>query len=155
MKPIALLILLGLLIPGCPRAATGLELTLSWPHPETTVPGRWMGSLSYFRTGVSAWPGFSEWGVTGMPPISRTQADSNLSGQVDSFAGAYGGHVFPLWSGLIRPGFQLGTVWEEVWKDGEEKAGSLSLYYAFRIQASCLTFILSNRGQGIGLNFSL
>lgn len=90
-----------------------------------------------------------------MPPLGGKEPGSEAAGTVDSFVGAYTGHVFPLWGGLVRPGFQLGSTWEEVWRSAETKRGSFALYYAFRIQASCLTVILSNRGQGLGVNFSL
>lgn len=156
MKRVLPFVLLALALMGRASSASGLELTLSWPHPESTTPGRVIGSLSYFQTGGSPWPGYSEWGFTAMPPIQRAEPAATLAGKVDSFVGGYAGHVFPLWGGLVRPGFQLGSLWEETWTNGGDRTGgALSLYYAFRVQASCLSFILSNRGQGLGVNFSL
>jgi hypothetical protein len=149
-------ILLALALMGRASAASGLELTLSWPHPESATPERVIGSLSFFQTGGSPWPGFSEWGFTAMPQLRRAVAPASLAGKVDSFVGGYAGHVFPLWGGLVRPGFQLGSLWEETWTgNGDGTRGRLGLYYAFRVQTSCLSFILSNRGQGLGVNFSL
>jgi hypothetical protein len=136
------------------RAAAGVEFTLSKPHPGYAAAARWIGSLSYFRLSLFPWPGFSEWGMTAMLPLDG-RAGAVPIHKADSYVGAYTGHVFPLWRGLVRPGFQVGSTWTEVGKEGGSLKGGFSLYYAFRIQASCLTYIVSNRGQGLGVNFSL
>lgn len=147
-------ILLSSLLVKPALAAAGLELTVSRPHPGYAAAERWIGSLSYFRLSLYPLPGFSEWGLTGMLPLGG-QAGPVPVHKADNFIGGYTGQVFPLWRGLIRPGFQVGSTWTEVGREDGSTRGGWELYYAFRIQASCLTFILSNRGQGFGLNFSL
>lgn len=148
-------LIMSVLVSHAATNAAGLELTLSKPHPGYAAEGRWIGSLSYFRISLYPWPGFSEWGITAMPPVGGPDSGPAQFDKADSFVGIYTGHVFPLWRGLIRPGFQLGSAWEEIGTSSGTTKGEFALYYAFRIQASCLTFILSNRGQGLGVNFSL
>lgn len=141
------------------EAFSGLELTVSKPYPGTALDNKGIYSLSYFTTGFSFWPGFSEWGITGMPSWGGI-ASSNDKSQTKSFVGLYGGHLFLLRGGFIRPGFELGSVWEETQMlQGHSNSivnqSQLALYYAFKVQVLCLSFLVSNMGYGIGLNFSL
>ncbi len=141
------------------QAFSGLELSVSKPHAGTALQNKGIYSLSYFTTGLSPWPGFSEWGMVAMPSWGPSDTTFSASPRTQSFVGLYGGHLFLLGSGIVRPGFELGTVWEDTRISQVGSApitrSNLSLYYAFKVQVLCLSFLVSNKGYGVGLNFSL
>jgi hypothetical protein len=160
MKPRFLWALgLGWALGSSSFAFSGLELSVSKAHSGTALSNKGIYTLSYFTTGLSHWPGFSEWGIVAMPGWSSVKSDTLNSRKVASFVGVYGGHLFLLGSGFIRPGFELGSLWKQIQVNKAESESptttNFGLYYSFKVQILCLTFLVSNQGYGLGLNFSL
>ncbi len=138
---------------------SGLEFSVSRAHSGAALLNKGIYALSYFTTGLSPWPGFSEWGMVAMPAWGSGGSGTLSSGKVASFVGVYGGHLFLLGGGFLRPGFELGSLWEQgqvnQTESGSRTTSNLGLYYSFKVQVLCLTFLVSNQGYGLGLNFSL
>jgi hypothetical protein len=156
------LILLPLL--AVPAAAwnTGMEAGLTWPYAGTAVAGRPILSLSGFSGTVSPVPGYREYGFLAMLPMGAIEAENlpaNGTQRVSETAGLYAGQLFLPFDGLVRPGFDLGWIWEKrsaALTEGTLRSDSgFGVYYAFKVQFSCLTFMASNLGLGGGINFSL
>jgi hypothetical protein len=157
MKPLLLILLL--LLQGVPRADQGMEVGFSMPYVGTAVPGRPIVSMSGFLGTVRPFPGFSEYGFLAMVPIGEPELDPAGRSRITELVGMYAGQLFLPFHGLVRPGFNLGWLWER--QSGFTREGAVhsdrvfSLYYAFKLQFSCLTFQVSNIGVGGGINFSL
>jgi hypothetical protein len=153
------LVALLLLFSRVPSANQGMEIGVSMPYAGTAVPGRPVVSLSGFLGTVSPFPGFSEYGFLAMVPIGDETLDPAGRSRITELVGMYAGQLFAPFHGLVRPGFNLGWIWES--QSGFSRDGSIhsdrefSLYYAFKVQFSCLTFQASNIGVGGGINFSL
>lgn len=154
-----LLIALLLLPCGNSMANRGMEIGVSMPYSGTAVPGRPIGMLSGFMGSLSSLPGYSEYGFIAMLPLGQVKMDSSGRSRITELVGMYGGQLLLPFQGLLRPGFNLGWLWEtqsRLSRDGtDESDRHLSLYYAFKLQFSCLTFLASNIGVGGGINFSL
>lgn len=158
MKRIILILLIGL---GSKfvHANQGLEFGLARPYPGTAVPGRPIISLSWFNQALLPLPGFTDYGFVAMLPLRKESPAPHSHELVRDFAGLYAGQIFLPFSGVVRPGFNLGWTWEtrSISKlNGESRSDShLSIYYAFKLQFSCLSFLISNKGIGGGFNFTL
>lgn len=138
------------------KAGQGMEFTLSKPYAKTTEPGRFILALSWFNGRLSQFPGFDEYGVTAMLPWGNEPQFHNDVERTTDFVGLYAGHLFLPFQGRIRPGFDLGWVWEGVGKSASKSPSrQFALYYAMKVQVSCLTFVLSSKGIGGGINLSL
>jgi hypothetical protein len=155
----AFLVALVFLSNGVPWANQGMEIGFAMPYSGTAVPGRPIVSLSGFLGTVRPFPGFSEYGFLAMVPIGEAEVDPSGRSRVTELAGMYAGQLFVPFQGLVRPGFNLGWLWEKrsrLSQDGAIQSDrEFSLYYAFKLQFSCLTFQASNIGVGGGINFSL
>lgn len=155
MKPAAIATCLWLALASV-RAEGGMEFGMSMPYAATAVPGRPILSLSWFTGKLTPIPGYAEYGFVAMLPMGDAAQVSAGQSRITDFAGMYAGHLFIPFHGLVRPGFNLGWLWEG--KSGSTGGTSarkgLSLYYALKVQASCLSFIASNKGIGGGFNFS-
>ncbi len=129
------------------------------PYANTAIEGRPILSLSWYTGRLFPLPGFDEYGFVGMLPIGNQTLGPSDNPRITDFAGLYAGRLFIPFHGSVRPGFNLGWVWEGKTipsTDGAfDSKRSLSVYYAFKVQFSCLTFIASNKGVGGGFNFSL
>jgi hypothetical protein len=136
-----------------------MEFGLSVPYARTAVEGRPILNLSWFTGRLHPIPGFAEYGFVAMLPVGGEEDRSSARPRITDFAGMYAGHLFVPFQGRVRPGFNMGWIWEG--KTDSSVPGAihssrfLSLYYAFKLQYSCLTFQASNKGIGGGLNFSL
>jgi len=154
-----ILVILLLLLYRVPLADQGMEIGFSMPYSRTAVPGRPIVSLSGFLGTVRPFPGFSEYGFLAMVPIGDTELDPAGRSRITELVGMYAGQLFVPFHGMVRPGFNLGWLWER--ESGLTQEGAVhsdrefSLYYAFKLQFSCLTFQVSNIGVGGGINFSL
>ncbi len=156
MKKSALLFLcvLGAFLEA--KGGQGMEFTLSKPYAETAEPRRFILALSWFNGRVSPFPGFDEYGVTAMLPWGNEPGSQDGPERTTDFVGLYAGHLFLPFQGRIRPGFDLGWVWEGVQKPASaHPSRQFALYYAMKVQVSCLTFVLSSKGIGGGINLSL
>lgn len=133
-----------------------MEFTVSKPYVKTTEPGLFILALSWFNERLSPFPGFDEYGVTAMLPWRNEPATQEGLERTTDFVGLYAGHLFLPFQGRIRPGFDLGWVWEGVGQSGSKSPSrQFALYYAMKVQVSCLTFVLSSKGIGGGINLSL
>jgi len=163
MKALGLVLLLS----GFVWAQTGLDLCFQKPFGGTAAGRTGIASLSYYAPSWNRLPGFSEYGLVGMPPIGFSEEDPLDHRRTTSFVGLYAGHLFLLYGGRLRPGFTLGTVWEETakpeWYQAQDGGfqkrnvadSKFGPYFAFKVQASLFSFILSSRGWGAGINLSL
>jgi hypothetical protein len=153
------LVALAFLLYGVPFANQGMEIGFAMPYSGTAVPGMPIVSLSGFLGTVRPFPGFSEYGFLAMVPLEGTALDPSGQSRITELAGMYAGQLFVPFNGLVRPGFDLGWLWERrsrLSQDGAVHSDrEFSLYYAFKLQFSCLTFQASNIGVGGGFNFSL
>lgn len=150
---------LAFLLYGVSCANQGMEIGLARPYSGTAVPGRPIVSLSGFLGTVRPFPGFSEYGFLAMVPIGEAELDPSGRSRITELAGMYAGQLFVPFNGLVRPGFDIGWLWERRSRLSQNGAvhsdQEFSLYYAFKLQFSCLTFQASNIGVGGGFNFSL
>ena len=157
MKSILIALFLFVYQPGWGNP--GIEFAFGLPYSGSAVPGRPMVSLSGFLDTVRPFPGFSEYGFLAMLPLGKAELDPEGQSRISELVGMYAGQLFVPMHGLIRPGFDLGWVWKtesELSQQGiPHSNGYFSLYYAFKLQFSCLTFLASNIGLGGGINFSL
>lgn len=153
------LIALAFLLCGVPWANQGMEIGFAKPYSGTAVPGRPIVSLSGFLGTVRPFPGFSEYGFLAMVPIGEAELDPSGRSRITELVGMYAGQLFVPFHGLVRPGFNMGWLWERRTRLSQDGAvhsdREFSLYYAFKLQFSCLTFQASNIGVGGGINFSL
>lgn len=148
-----------MLLPATVLGSKGMELGMSMPYSRTAVPGRPIFNLSWFSGRLSPFPGYTEYGFVAMLPVGGSDLSGSETSRTTDFAGMYAGQLFLPFHGWVRPGFSLGWVWEGKSRLSEQGATpsqrSLSLYYAFKVQFSCLSFIGSNKGIGGGFNFSI
>ena len=154
MKPGILAIFLAFFL-GSASASGGMEIGLSYPYAQTALPGRTILSLSWFTGHLSPFPGYGEYGFVAMLPVGDSKTEEQGHPKITDFAGMYAGHLFIPFRGWIRPGFNLGWVWEG--RSGSTNATvrrNLSIYYSLKAQISCLTYIASNKGVGGGINFN-
>jgi hypothetical protein len=134
-----------------------MEFTALRPYPSLTAHSGPILTFSAFTPKLTPVPGFDEFGGAWLLPLN-TKEERQQQG-IQEFAGAYAGHVFLPFGGWIRPGFYFGWVWQqsiEASANGAltQKEG-LAFYYGAKVQFSCLTFNISNKGIGGGINFSL
>lgn len=154
MKPILpILVFWTTLTPA--RAQQGLELTLSKPYAHTaTAP--LIFSLSWYTRAWLSIPGYQEYGVTAMPPMGASASVNSSESKAADFVGVYTGHLFLPFHGLVRPGFELGWLWEGLAESGAQLSRhQFAFYYAMKVQVSCLTVLVSNQGIGGGVNLHL
>jgi hypothetical protein len=157
MKIVAAIAIFTLLWAMPAKAAGGMEITAMRPYSSMVAHSGPILTFSVFTPKLTPLPGFDEYGGVWLLPLS-TPAESHRNG-IQEFAGAYAGHVFLPWGGWIRPGFHFGWVWQEslMHATGGEfsRESGLAFYYGAKLQFSCLTFNISNKGIGGGINFSL
>lgn len=138
-------------------AAGGMEITALRPYPSLVANSGPILTFSVFTPKLSPVPGYDEFGGVCLLPLNGGE-DSQRKG-IEEFAGAYAGHLFLPWGGWIRPGFHFGWLWQQSMEQAATGAltrkEGLAFYYGAKIQFSCLTFNLSNKGIGGGINFSL
>lgn len=151
--------LLLMLLPAVVLGNNGMELGISMPYSRSAVPGRPIFNLSWFSGRLSPFPGYTEYGFVAMLPLGGDDLPGPEAPRITDFAGMYAGQLFLPFHGWVRPGFSLGWIWEgksQLTGQGDIRSHrSLSLYYAFKVQFSCLSFIGSNKGIGGGFNFSI
>jgi hypothetical protein len=153
---------------GLGRAQSGLDLTFQKPFGGSVAGRTAIAALSYYSPSWNRLAGFSEYGLVGMPPLGFSEEDPVDHRRTTSFVGLYAGHLFLLYGGRLRPGFTLGTVWEETvqpeWAQAPDSEvfrrrnttdSKFGPYFAFKVQASLFSFIFSNRGLGAGINLTL
>jgi len=146
------------------RGLNGIDFNWSVPYGNIINTNVGIFSLSYYVPNPK-FTGFMEFGMTGMPEMDWKETDLSNEQTTLSFVGIYTGHSFLMWRGLIRPGFHLGSVYEtrsdyirqnDVYvKRGRGSTSSFQPYFGFKIQALFFTFIISNKGIGGGVNFSI
>jgi len=138
-------------------AAGGMEITVLRPYPSLVANSGPIMTFSVFTPKLTPIPGFDEFGGVWLLPLNTTEGTQKKG--IEEFAGAYAGHLFLPWGGWIRPGFHFGWVWQQAMEQNESGAlthkEGLAFYYGAKVQFSCLTFNLSNKGIGGGINFSL
>jgi hypothetical protein len=158
MKPRVIALVSALLL-GSAFGNSGMEFGFAMPYAQTAIEGRPIFSLSWFTGQLAPFPGYDEYGFVAMPPIGDKEPTLSDVPRITDFVGMYAGHLFIPFHGWIRPGFDLGWIWEGRSYLPEQGTLSsqrtLSLYYALKIQFSCLSFITSNKGIGGGFNFRI
>ena len=160
--------LIILIFLGGLRAQTGLDLCLQRPFSGSSAGTTGIASLSYYTPSWHRLAGFTEYGAVGMPSLGFREEDILDHRRTLSFIGLFGGHLFLLKGGLLRAGFSLGTVWEETARpewipdtvtDAYIRRNVLDSkftpYFALKFQVLLFSFIISNKGAGGGLNFTL
>jgi len=151
------LVLAGLV--GSGLAQPGMELTILRPYKSLTDGGGPILALSWFTPKLTPVPGYDELGLLWLPPWEGKPNANPHSEGVQEMAGAYAGHLFLPGQGWIRPGIEFGWTWEKAVNldsQGESHTKEqFSFYYGAKVQVFCLTFLISNKGVGGGINFSL
>ena len=156
------------LVAGSAWSQSGLDLCVQRPYGGSVAGKTGILSLSYYSPSWNRLAGFAEFGMVGMPSLGFSEEAPLDHRRTTSFVGLYAGHLFLLGGGFIRPGFTLGTVWEETaqpeWVQNPlnqtyEKRTSLDSkfapYYAIKVQVMLFSLMFSNKGIGGGVNLTL
>ncbi len=168
MKIQAKIILMILSLSIFSHGQNGLEVGFQVPYSGVATSSTGIISLSYYAPSWNRIPGFIEYGLIGMPEYGIGNQIFSDHRRVSSLIGAFGGHLFLLGGGWLRPGVTVGTVWEETVTpeiiqnpiSGEyikqnHVDSKFAPYFAIKTQILLFSFIFSNIGFGAGINLTI